>query len=607
VSVEHEMERIGKIIAADNGIDVACRGVDAYCTEDRKVVIPSIETYAWLGADAERMLHGLLDHETGHALDTDFAWVKKSSEESPAFKVLMNALEDGYIEARQGMRYRGSAQNLARKNEWFWERGASEGQTTQKVLAKADRWSAFTLALTCVVRPYGGRKVSDIEPIRPDIAAMLRECESDWSEIVPLADQPRASGEVFKIAQRIYARFLSGSDPESKKDDESSGGLAPGAGAPDEIRLDRWTPPPKGEFALTPEAAISARIHQVFDRNTATQPYTNFDHSFDLERDFSTEDLRSASAAFEEMEHEVRLATDALALAFEAAVRARSSTRLVSGADEGLIDSSLLPSYAIGAERVDTIFQELTTDGDDRAVAVSILIDCSGSMNGPKSRLAAQAGLAMSRALSVVGIAHEVTGFTTVDSTIGSHPWVDSSNRSAVERNFREMRAALREAQKQGTDVGRFAREVYRDSEADLYVLEVPIHATFKSFASDDARGLTRVAGIAENLDGEAVIWAARRLAARHEQRRILFVLSDGFPAGSRDNAQGQRYLREVEKRVRDAGIEVYGFGIMSTAVQHFYPTHWVITDLNDLVREALTSLTEILTRNRTERACVVL
>ena len=33
-----------------------------------------------------------------------------------------------------------------------------------------------------------------------------------------------------------------------------------------------------------------------------------------------------------------------------------------------------------------------------------------------------------------------------------------------------------------------------------------------------------------ENIDGEAILWAHQRLLARHEQRRILMVISDGAP-----------------------------------------------------------------------------
>ena len=42
-----------------------------------------------------------------------------------------------------------------------------------------------------------------------------------------------------------------------------------------------------------------------------------------------------------------------------------------------------------------------------------------------------------------------------------------------------------------------------------------------------------------ENIDGEALLWAAERLLLRQEQRRILMVISDGAPVDDFD-ALGQ-------------------------------------------------------------------
>ena len=113
------------------------------------------------------------------------------------------------------------------------------------------------------------------------------------------------------------------------------------------------------------------------------------------------------------------------------------------------------------------------------------------------------------------------------------------------------------------------------------------------------------VDGIGYNLDGEAVIWAANKLAQRPEKRRVLFVLSDGLPAGSRDNAAGQRYLREAVERVIDAGIEVYAIGAQSEHVKDYYPTAWVCHDMNDLINLAVGSLTDVLLAGRQEQQWV--
>jgi cobaltochelatase CobT len=47
-----------------------------------------------------------------------------------------------------------------------------------------------------------------------------------------------------------------------------------------------------------------------------------------------------------------------------------------------------------------------------------------------------------------------------------------------------------------------------------------------------------------ENIDGEALVWAHRRLLARTEPRRILVVISDGTPMDEATlAANGHEYL----------------------------------------------------------------
>lgn len=626
MTLDHAMERIGKIIAADNATEVVCRGVDAYCTNSKQIVIPSVETYEWLGADAETMLHGLLDHETGHARDSDFEFVKKADARGHAFKALFNALEDGYVEMRQGNRYRGCAQNLARKNEWFWKSGAGKDKTpiSEMIRTTPDLWGNFIRCVSLVVRPFGGRTVADIEPLNPAIGAMLSMTESEWRKIGLLKDEAHASGKVYAIAERIFAMCQEAASkaepeksslPEDGALEQTSVPSSESVEAPStkeeielpELDLAVWKP---GTQILNPEEAIAHKLHARFDSPRTTQPYTVFDHSFDLMRDFSSEDLSKQSHPFELAERSTRFVADALTLAFEAGLRARAARRLVSGHDEGEIDEHMLPEYAVGTASADTMYKQSVAD-DDRTVAVAVLVDCSGSMTDKKSILAQQAALAMCRALGAAGIACEVTGFTCASSdSVLRHDWIndDQERIRAADANFRAMRAAMLEAHARGTNVAGFAREfVYGASDPAHEALQVPMHAVFKSFASDDARGLMWIDGIHNNLDGEAVLWQARRLAARAEQRRVMFVLSDGQPAGSCDSGQGARYLKEVVGRVQAAGIEVYGIGICSPAVKDYYPLWWVVQNLNDLVSVAVTSLTEVLVDNRTEQQCVTL
>ena len=73
MEIEHLMLRLGRMLSADNSLRVRVRGSEA-SSSPGEIVLPSIEHFADLGLeDAERVLHGLVDHETGHAVDTAHA------------------------------------------------------------------------------------------------------------------------------------------------------------------------------------------------------------------------------------------------------------------------------------------------------------------------------------------------------------------------------------------------------------------------------------------------------------------------------------------------------------------------------------------------------
>jgi hypothetical protein len=203
----------------------------------------------------------------------------------------------------------------------------------------------------------------------------------------------------------------------------------------------------------------------------------------------------------------------------------------------------------------------------------------------------------MCLALQHVGIACEVTSFTT------NHP---KKRCEAAEL----LRQALVEGEEHGVSAFTYAREMYhadityRGSAKDYPVL-VPKYRVLKHFDEID---LTRIAALkaeSENLDGEAVLWQARRLAKRGEHRRVMFVLSDGRPAGHRPGVDGQGYLRDAVRRVEDAGIEVYGIGIQDDSVCNYYARSWVVYSLQDLQTVAMGAMIEVLTEARQEKRCV--
>lgn len=169
--------------------------------------------------------------------------------------------------------------------------------------------------------------------------------------------------------------------------------------------------------------------------------------------------------------------------------------------------------------------------------AVTLLVDCSGSMSGEKFRVACAAAIVMSDALDVLGVPYEVIGFST--------------------------------AHKGGAG-------------------EVALLSIFKQFSTPNVPSnmlnyMADAAGrLRNNPDGPAVRFAVNRLCGTRSKRRVMLTLSDGQPAtGSMDDDAS---LRQAIEYANASGVEVYGIGIFSSAVTHYYgrANSQVIDDLSN-------------------------
>ena len=91
-----------------------------------------------------------------------------------------------------------------------------------------------------------------------------------------------------------------------------------------------------------------------------------------------------------------------------------------------------------------------------------------------------------------------------------------------------------------------------------------------------------------ENIDGEALEWAHRRLVSRPEQRKILMVISDGAPVDDSTLSANpshylEKHLRDVIKMVEtQRRCELVAIGI-GHDVTRYYRRAVTITDAEQL------------------------
>jgi cobaltochelatase CobT len=102
-----------------------------------------------------------------------------------------------------------------------------------------------------------------------------------------------------------------------------------------------------------------------------------------------------------------------------------------------------------------------------------------------------------------------------------------------------------------------------------------------------------------ENIDGEALQWAYKRLVGRPEHRRILMVISDGAPVDDSTLSVNpgnylEKHLREVIREIENRElVELIAIGI-GHDVTRYYRRAVTIVDAEELGGTMMKKLTEL-------------
>ena len=168
--------------------------------------------------------------------------------------------------------------------------------------------------------------------------------------------------------------------------------------------------------------------------------------------------------------------------------------------DAGMLDAARLARVVVNPEHPLSYKAEKETEFRD--TVVSMLIDNSGSMRGRPIGVAAMCTDILARTLERCGVNVEILGFTTRAWKGGQsrEAWL-AAGKAANPGRLNDLRHIVYKS----------ADEPWRRSRRNLGLM-------------------LREGLLKENIDGEAILWAHQRLLARHEQRRILMVISDGAP-----------------------------------------------------------------------------
>ena len=226
--------------------------------------------------------------------------------------------------------------------------------------------------------------------------------------------------------------------------------------------------------------------------------------------------------------------------------------------EEGILDSGKLARIITTPESSLSYKKEKDTEFKD--TVVSLLIDNSGSMRGRPITIAAISTDILARTLERCGIKVEVLGFTT-------RTWKGGKARDTwIKENKPKLPGRLNE----------LLHIIYKNADA-------PVRRTKKNFGIMLKEGLLK-----ENIDGEALDWAYKRLNARSEKRKILMVISDGAPVddstlSSNKSNYLDNHLKYIIKSIEKRGtVELLAIGI-GHDVTRYYAKAVTILDVDDL------------------------
>tara|TARA_B100001057_G_scaffold154632_1_gene154787 strand:+ start:900 stop:2642 length:1743 start_codon:yes stop_codon:yes gene_type:complete len=237
--------------------------------------------------------------------------------------------------------------------------------------------------------------------------------------------------------------------------------------------------------------------------------------------------------------------------------------------DEGVLDTSKLTRIITDSNKPLSFKEEKQSDFKD--TVISILIDCSGSMRGRSINLAAVCAEIIGTTLERCSVKTEVLGYTT------KHWKGGDSRKSWLQRGGFSYPGRLNDLRhiifKSGEDSWRKSR---------------------KSLGVILKDGLLK-----ENIDGEALQWANKRLQKRFEDRKIMIVISDGAPVDDSSLSANnphylENHLREVIADIYEKNqIELLAIGI-GHDVTKYYNHAITISNADRLGETLLEELTEL-------------
>ncbi len=515
---------------------------------------------------------------------------RRAAPEGDAARAVFDAVEQARVECVGARRMAGMAGNITAMLEDRYHRGGRYEEITDRADAPLED------ALALMVR----ERLTGLKP--PKAAEKLVDLWREQIEAKAGADLDRLSKSVED--QRAFARTVrdmlasldmaeqtaQGEDSEEDEDDkdqssdeqqqqdgeaeqESAGErsevevsddateeLQEGATEASDAPSGDWEEEDENSEADEAGEAPRPRESKANDRpQTDYKPYTQkFDEIVTAEDLCDAEELTRLRAYLDKQLAHLQGVVARLANRLQRRLMAQQNRSWQFDLEEGALDPARLPRIIIDPYQPLSFRQE--SDTNFRDTVVTLLIDNSGSMRGRPITVAATCADILARTLERCGVKVELLGFTTRawKGGLSRESWLQSGKPASPGR-LNDLRHII-----------------YKAADA-------PWRRARKNLGLMMREGLLK-----ENIDGEALDWAHKRLLARPEQRKILMVISDGAPVDDSTLSVNsgnylERHLRHIIAEIETRSpVELIAIGI-GHDVTRYYRRAVTIVDAEEL------------------------
>ncbi|MBL8590506.1 MAG: cobaltochelatase subunit CobT [Methylobacteriaceae bacterium] len=533
----------------------------------------------------------------------DEATHRRLMPQNQAGRAVFEAVEQARVESIGARRMVGVASNLAAMQDDRFQRAHYDGLTD-----RADAPIEEAIAMLARERLTG----QPVPPAARPLVDLWREhlesrAGADLDRLAGSIDDQRAFGRiVHKLLADLDMADAQDMDPDSESDDdadenqpdkpdegdaetgESESGEAMDMqaveGARDEMDEGEMEAmdAPSGEFPEDAEEGDADEAAESRRRDVAGDPnrgpdYKAFTTRFDEEVAAADlcdiEELERLRSYLDKQLANLSNVVGRLANRLQRRLMAQQNRAWEFDLEEGILDTARLVRIVIDPQQPLSFKREKDTDFRD--TVVTLLLDNSGSMRGRPITVAATCADILARTLERCGVKVEILGFTTRNWKGGQsrEAWLQAG-KPANPGRLNDLRHIIYKA----------ADAPWRRARRNLGLMM--------------REGLLK-----ENIDGEALDWAHKRLLGRTEQRRILMMISDGAPVDDSTLSVNpgnylERHLRAVIEEIETRSpVELIAIGI-GHDVTRYYKRAVTIVDAEELGGAMTEKLAELFAEN---------